>query len=79
MTEIKTASVCVSKLNNEITLFFFHGDTEMTDFFVVLFLSMYVAILTICGVVAERCFSSFRLAACSLTVSSQSGESHYFG
>lgn len=33
MTEIKTASVCFSKSKSEITLFFFHVDTEMTDFF----------------------------------------------
>ena len=33
MTEIKTASVCISKSKSEITLFFFHVDTEMTDFF----------------------------------------------
>ena len=33
MTKIKTASVCISKSKSEITLFFFHVDTEMTDFF----------------------------------------------
>ena len=33
MAEIQTASVCFSKSKSEITLFFFHVDTEMTDFF----------------------------------------------
>lgn len=33
MTEIKTASVCFSKSKSEITLLFFHVDTEMMFFF----------------------------------------------